>query len=252
LSKWNEGRFPTEPGEHKDLPIFNKAEVLIDNGYGQLIPVALTVSLLVEQHLFFGELPIEKISGFKDELSGAIITNAFTIGILDSQEVWDHWSRIASTDELPREPMITMRGLIAFTPSRKPWLLAIILDGFATALARFIDSPHRYHVHGRVGLPQPRRRIDCVRHLVRQVGIRGAAGIRLDGAGAAHIGQLAMFLLAKHFGADLAEVSIHPRRTVGLWRPTTSTLGAGRAARRAEDRRGVEKLDSKASDVSFE
>ena len=57
MSKWNEGRFPTEPGEHKDLPIFNKAEVLIDNGYGQLIPVALTVSLLVEQHLFFGELP---------------------------------------------------------------------------------------------------------------------------------------------------------------------------------------------------
>jgi hypothetical protein len=115
MSKWNEGRFPTEPGQHNDLPIFDKAEVLVDNGYGQLIPVALTVSLLVEQHLFFGELPIDKISGFRDELSGAIITNAFTTGILDAQQVWHEWKRIASIDELPTRPMITMRGLIAFT-----------------------------------------------------------------------------------------------------------------------------------------
>jgi Restriction endonuclease len=114
MSKWNEGRFPTEPGEHNGLPIFDEAEVLLDNGYGQLVPVTLTVTLLVEQQLFFGELPIQKISGFKNELSGEIITNAFKTGIFDPQEVWDHWKRITSMDELPTQPMFALRGLVGW------------------------------------------------------------------------------------------------------------------------------------------
>jgi hypothetical protein len=76
--------------------------------------VTLTVTLLVEQQLFFGELPIQKISGFKNELSGEIITNAFTTGIFDPQEVWDHWKRITSMDELPTQPMFALRGLVGW------------------------------------------------------------------------------------------------------------------------------------------
>ncbi len=32
-------------------------------------------------------MPITQISGFKDELSGGVITNAFTLGILSAEEV---------------------------------------------------------------------------------------------------------------------------------------------------------------------
>ena len=67
----------------------------MDNGYGQRIPVSLTVSLFVSSRLFFGHLPIQRLSGFKDELSGAIITNAFTTGIFDPEEVINAWQAIA-------------------------------------------------------------------------------------------------------------------------------------------------------------
>jgi hypothetical protein len=114
IKKWNEGRYPVEPGEYSDLPIFDTPEVLTDNGYGQLTPVTLTVSLFVERQLFFGQLPISKISGFRDELSGAIITNAFTTGILDVNDVINNWQKIASEDELPMKPMMRLQGLVGW------------------------------------------------------------------------------------------------------------------------------------------
>ena len=50
----------------------------MDNGCGELIPFDLTVSICVEKQLFFCNLPIKQLLGFKDDLSGAVITNAFT------------------------------------------------------------------------------------------------------------------------------------------------------------------------------
>lgn len=115
VTKWNEGRYPVEPGEHKDLPIYDTPDVLTDNGYGQLTEVRLTASLFVEQRLYFGHLPISKLSGFRDELSGAIITNAFTTGIFDPNDVMENWQQIASEDELPQRSMMRLQGLIAWS-----------------------------------------------------------------------------------------------------------------------------------------
>jgi len=113
MKKWNEGRFPMEPGEHPDLNIFDEP-VLIDNGYNDVVPVELTVNLLVKQELYFGELPISKISGFKDELSGKVITNAFTVGILSPDEVERNWQRIASEAELPMPPVLKLIGMVGY------------------------------------------------------------------------------------------------------------------------------------------
>ena len=64
MKKWNEGRFPTNPREYHDLDIFDQA-VVIDNGYGYnnlFVPVKLTVSLWVREQLYFGQLPISRMS----------------------------------------------------------------------------------------------------------------------------------------------------------------------------------------------
>jgi tyrosyl-tRNA synthetase len=114
IQKWNQGQYPTEPGEHRDLNIFDTAEVMVDNGYGERIPATLTVSLFVQQQLFFGHLPIQRVSGFKDELSGAIITNAFTTGILDPEEVVKKWAQIRSEADVPLTPMMRLAGLIVW------------------------------------------------------------------------------------------------------------------------------------------
>ena len=114
INKWNEGRFPTEPGVHEGLDIFDTAKVMVDNSYGDLVPVKLYVGLLVERALYFHNMPIERISGFRDELSGAIITNAFTTGIFNADEVEKSWTPIESLEDAPVQPMMSLRGLVCW------------------------------------------------------------------------------------------------------------------------------------------
>lgn len=82
-ARWDEGSFPSEPGEHERVSIFNNTTVLIDNGHNDTVEVKLTVGLYVKQDLYLGHLPINDINGLKDEHSGAVVTNAFTLGGLD-------------------------------------------------------------------------------------------------------------------------------------------------------------------------
>jgi Restriction endonuclease len=112
IKKWNSGLYPFEPGEHRNLAVFDATDVLMDNGYGERVRVTLTVSLRVEQQLYFGELPVERISGFKDELAGDVITKAFTTGILDLDEVLREWQPINSEADLPMPPVGRLRALI--------------------------------------------------------------------------------------------------------------------------------------------
>jgi Restriction endonuclease len=118
LDRWNNGEYPAEPGEHRDLAIFDTLTVLMDNGYdGPLkmrIPVDISVSLMVERNLYFGQLPIPHISGFLDQLSGKIITNAFTTGILDPEDVERNWLKIKHEADSPVTPVIRFTGLLGW------------------------------------------------------------------------------------------------------------------------------------------
>ena len=110
MDLWNNGNFPSDPGEHRYLPIYPTAEVLVDNGYGRQIPVTLTANLVVRQKLFFGLLPITDISGFKDEIGGGIITNAFTVGMLDPEVVTKKSKFIAAEADAPIRPTMKLVG----------------------------------------------------------------------------------------------------------------------------------------------
>ena len=52
-AKWDGGGFPSEPGEHAHLPIFDTLTVQADNGYGMRLLVDLYVSLLVGNGICF-------------------------------------------------------------------------------------------------------------------------------------------------------------------------------------------------------
>jgi Restriction endonuclease len=114
LKKWDEGRFPIEPGEHNDLDIFEVGSTLMDNGYGQLFEATLTVSLWVTQKQFFGEMPVSKVSGFKDEQTGLVFTNAFTVGLVSPEEVVNTWREIKKDEDLPIEPVLKISGLVGY------------------------------------------------------------------------------------------------------------------------------------------
>ena len=111
VKKWNNGMYPTEVGEHHNLPVLDEMTAKTDNGHGMIVPADFTVSLLVQKELYFGQFPITQLSGFKDELRGGIITNAFTVGLLSPEEVERNWKRIADVDEAPIKPVVTLTGL---------------------------------------------------------------------------------------------------------------------------------------------
>lgn len=105
--KWFNGSYPQEPREHAGLPIFPDGDLFIDDGFGGRAKVELTVNLIVEQEIYFGSLPIEKVSGFRDELgSGALITNSFTTGIFDPIAARESWTRLNEEAEAPTRPVI--------------------------------------------------------------------------------------------------------------------------------------------------
>jgi hypothetical protein len=114
IERWERGQFPIEPGMHDYMPIFNQAEVLVDNGYSQLVPVDLKVALMVRSQLFYGQIPIKALSGFRDELSGRVITNAFKIKLIDPDEVEANWVRLNSVTEAPSPVLLHLTGLIGY------------------------------------------------------------------------------------------------------------------------------------------
>ncbi|MBX5017525.1 MULTISPECIES: restriction endonuclease [Rhizobium] len=111
--KWSNGEFPTAIGEHEKVDIYS-VKTFMDNGYGTRSPIDLWVGLRVTADLYFGQYPIAKLSGFKDEVAGSVIANAFELGMLDPHHVEKQWKKLRSIDEAPVEPVIVMTGLISW------------------------------------------------------------------------------------------------------------------------------------------
>lgn len=120
VERWNDGEFKDIPvSTETRVNIFGDQKVQADNGYGTLCPMKLTAGLYVREQLFSGQLPIPKISGFKDEMTGKVITNAFAIGLLDPNEIDEKWTPINSVDELEVKPVIHLEGVICWDANAK-------------------------------------------------------------------------------------------------------------------------------------
>lgn len=112
--KWNDGIFPDDVGFHKDVNIFDHDITLVDNGYGKKIPVELYCGLHIRAEYYFGMFPITRISGFKDEIRGGVITNAFEVGILSPEEVSETWKKVNALEDAPVSPVIGLTGRVAW------------------------------------------------------------------------------------------------------------------------------------------
>ncbi len=77
----------------------------------------LTVALIVKQDLYLGHLPIEDVNGLKDEHSGAVVTNAFTLGGLIPLEVEKNWTKVADINSLEFEPIFKVTGYYCYGAS---------------------------------------------------------------------------------------------------------------------------------------
>lgn len=111
--RWNNGEYPIAVGEYVDVPIF-PVPVRMDNGYGMLVPVDLTLNLEVSGRRYFGSLPLTAIRGLRDEQTGHVYTNAFTTGGLNPDEVEQTWRLLGEAEEPPRPVALVATGLYLF------------------------------------------------------------------------------------------------------------------------------------------
>lgn len=114
VERWNSGELADTLEARERLPIFGDVQVQTDNGYGRLCPIDLFVDITVHEQLFSGQLPVLQMSGFRDEMAGLVITNAFTIGMLDPEEISEKWTPIKSEDELELKPVIKLIGVVCW------------------------------------------------------------------------------------------------------------------------------------------
>ncbi len=113
IEKWNSGKLPMDPGEHENLLIFGE-QPYMENGHGVIVPVEPSINLTVKQELYFGQMPITKISGFKDEIKGSVITNAFEVGFVSPDEVAETWKKIDKLEDCDLPPVFIVQGLIGW------------------------------------------------------------------------------------------------------------------------------------------
>jgi hypothetical protein len=114
--RWDEGGYPTDPGAHEKVPLVPAVGTTVDNGYGSQIPVDLTVSLLVTRQRYFGHVPITELHGLCDEQTGAVITNAFRIKLLDPLQVQNQWVKLAEDQQPPTPVALEVLGLHCWGP----------------------------------------------------------------------------------------------------------------------------------------
>jgi len=112
--RWNNREYPVDPGVHEKILLFDSPATKTDNGYGQSLPVTLYISLHVRQEIYFGYLPIEKMRGLKDEQTGRVVTNAFTTGVIEPEQVEKTWKKLKPGESPPVEPVMKAVGLDCF------------------------------------------------------------------------------------------------------------------------------------------
>ena len=106
FNNWNKGLVPREPGIHEnikltDFPIFVKTK-------GNLYPIGIFVDIKVEKNLYFGQLPIVEIKGFRDEKTGEVITNRLRTDWLDTVAIEKNWQKIGSKEDLAIQPTLEL------------------------------------------------------------------------------------------------------------------------------------------------
>lgn len=114
INVWNSGSLPEQLGEHRDIGFIDGITKI--KYEDEFYFVKVTANFFVISRLFFGELDIEEISGFSDEISGGIITTGFKTGILDAGIVEKEWKLINSIEDLAIKPVAVFMALDVLRP----------------------------------------------------------------------------------------------------------------------------------------
>jgi len=104
MKRWNDSDLPYEAGRHKDVDFIGPATRI--RYRESFFDVKISADITVERKLYFGYLPLVKVSGFKDEVQGSLVTKGFTTDVINLVNIQKSWEKIESQDELAVKPVM--------------------------------------------------------------------------------------------------------------------------------------------------
>lgn len=104
---WRAGKVTESPGHFEDVPL--SSQQLFIRHRGKLYAVQVLGELWVEEHSFFGNIPLSKISGFKDEIAGGVVTRGFTTETLNFEELKTRFRKLKENDRLSVRPLLELK-----------------------------------------------------------------------------------------------------------------------------------------------
>jgi len=113
-ARWNSNELPSEPGEHRNIILTKKpATILHDDKFFE---VSVAANIIVERRLYFGQLQLTDVRGFRDERTGELLTHGFTMDWLNVAKVERNWRRLETEDEIAVTPFpIKLEALDYYT-----------------------------------------------------------------------------------------------------------------------------------------
>ncbi|WP_238909499.1 restriction endonuclease [Achromobacter ruhlandii] len=109
VENWAAGEYEPKAGEREE-PIY-AVETYANNGCGMIVPADFAVRLWIRERVYYGQLPIDHVSGFMDDQTGKVITNAFTTGLLDIVKLQNQWKLLQPGEEPELPPFLRLTAL---------------------------------------------------------------------------------------------------------------------------------------------
>lgn len=102
---WNDGGVFDSPGHFKEVPLLQDIALFIRHRR-KLYAVKLRAEAWVEQRSYFGRVPLDRISGFRNEISGGVITRSFQTAYLNFKELEKTFQLIDQPSKLAVRPVL--------------------------------------------------------------------------------------------------------------------------------------------------
>jgi len=102
---WNDGELTYSPGHLQDVPLL-EGQVLFVRHRRKIYAVNLRAEMWIEERSYFGRVPLDEISGFRDEVSGGVITRRFRTTYLNFKELEKSFQRLDQPSQLAVKPVL--------------------------------------------------------------------------------------------------------------------------------------------------
>ncbi len=105
-ARWEDETIPVVLGEHRNIPLVSEPTFL--QGPDVLFEATIRLNAHVREVIFFGQLPIVDVRGFKSELEDVTHIRSLTTAPLNPEKVSREWQQVASIDQLAVKPVIRL------------------------------------------------------------------------------------------------------------------------------------------------